>query len=176
MMCRTRTTTIRIKTSKTSKSHIQKSKVVNDKNVAQDILQEIYLSVYRNISSLKLDRLLIPWMRQITYHICCDYSKKARKNREISVDFTEGNPIADTASIAEEAFFQFVFDKDTLAVLDKLLLQFPQKEKQAFLLRYESDLKLEEVADFMDLSLATVKRYIKHVRDVLQEKLHSRTL
>ena len=45
------------------------------------------------------------------------------------------------------------------------------KERQAFLLRYESGLKLEEIADFMGVSLASVKRYINAARAALQKDL-----
>ena len=49
---------------------------LKDAYLAQDALHEIYIIVYRSISSLKEDRLLYPWMKQITYHVCCDFQKK----------------------------------------------------------------------------------------------------
>ena len=49
---------------------------LKDAHMAQDALQEVYISVYKNIDSLKTDRLLFPWMKQITYHVCCDFTRK----------------------------------------------------------------------------------------------------
>ena len=46
----------------------------------------------------------------------------------------------------------------------------PVKERQAFLLWFENGLKLEEVASFMGVSLASVKRYIKAARNALKEE------
>ena len=54
-----------------------------------DALQEIYISVFKNIGSLKIDRLLLPWMRQIAYHTCCDFVRKAKSMREFSTELED---------------------------------------------------------------------------------------
>lgn len=39
---------------------------IKDGHMAQDALQEVYISIYKNISSLKSDKLFYSWMKQIT--------------------------------------------------------------------------------------------------------------
>ena len=50
--------------------------ILKDPHLSQDALQEIYVLTYKNISTLKTDRLIYSWMKQITYHVCCDFLRR----------------------------------------------------------------------------------------------------
>lgn len=140
-------------------------------DLVPDALQEIYISVYKNIHSLKLDKLLIPWMKQIAYHICCDFARKMNGSREKATDFSDDSQLPSAGKLEAPDCFQSVFDKDTSSQLNAALNQLPLKNRQAFLLRFEQELKLEEIADFMDVSLSSVKRYIETAKKALQKSL-----
>lgn len=142
--------------------------VLRNPEDAQDVMQEIYISVYKNIGSLKIDRLLLPWMRQIAYHSCCDFLRETRAPQDM---FVELNDTTAPPRLSDDNPFSQVNDRDTWNRVKAALDRRPARERQAFLLRYETGLKLEEVADFMGTSLATVKRYINAARAALQEDL-----
>lgn len=142
---------------------------LKDTQLAQDALQEVYISVYKNIDSLKTNRLLIPWMKQITYHVCCDF---ARKNTSIARHENSASLEAFADSLADTSDdFQRVYDEDLYQLLQKSLSELPHAVKMAFLLRYVNGLKLEEVADFLECSLSSVKRYINTAKKHLQKKI-----
>jgi RNA polymerase sigma-70 factor (ECF subfamily) len=134
-----------------------------------DALQEIYISVYKNIHSLKMDKLLIPWMKQIAYHVCCDFAKQIAGRHETATDLSDDTQASFSGTLEAPDCFQSVFDKDTALQLNTALSKLPVKIRQAFLLRYEQELKLEEIADFMDVSLSSVKRYINTAQKALQK-------
>ena len=143
---------------------------LKDRHAAQDALQEIYISVYKNISSLKSDRLLYSWIRQITYHVCCNF---VRKKNSISTYETYG--ISDSDSFLQIAdsgdSLQDIWDQDLSEHLDEWLKDLSPHSRQAFILRYQNGLKLEEIADFMDCSLSSVKRYLNTARKFLRTHL-----
>lgn len=143
---------------------------LKDPHMAQDALQEIYISIYKNISMLKSDRLMYSWIRQITYHICCDF---LRKNKNISQHEAGGlAEEADFLSLSDDAdSFQEIWDEDLSRHLDEYLKELPPQARQAFILRYQSELKLEEIADFMCCSLSSVKRYINTAREHLRKQI-----
>lgn len=141
---------------------------LRDPDDIRDALQEIYISVYKNIGSLKIDRLLVPWMRQIAYHTCCDFVRQQKAAREMSVSLDDGEL---PPHLSENDPFRQVFDQDAWERVNAALARRPVKERQAFLLRYETGLKLEEIASFMGVSLASVKRYIHAAQTALQEDL-----
>lgn len=144
---------------------------LKDQDVISDALQEIYISIYKNISHLKMDRLLYSWAKQIAYHVCCDFAQKMKNEREGLVRLSDDDVIDRLAVRSEGDEFQQVYDRDTAAQVRQALADLPVATRQAFLLRYENGLKLEEIADFMNISLATTKRYILSARKALQERL-----
>lgn len=140
---------------------------IKDAHMAQDVLQEVYISIYKNISSLKSDRLFYSWIKQITHHVCCDF---LRKNGRISKYETFG--IEEKLEIPDSAdAFQHIWDEDMADQLRIWLDELPFHIRQTFLLRYEDNLKLEEIADFMECSLSSVKRYLNKAKDYLKNKL-----
>ena len=143
---------------------------LRDPDDVHDALQEIYTSVYKNIGSLKIDRLLLPWIRQIAYHVCCDFARQAKADRDFSVELNDELP---PPRSADDDPFRQVYDRDAWERVSAVLDRRSVKERQAFLLRYESGLKLEEIADFMGVSLASVKRYINAARAALKKELYT---
>lgn len=145
---------------------------LKDAHLAQDALHEIYILVWRSISSLKENRLFYAWLKQITYHVCCDFQRKhssvashetaAAENTEFLVNLPQ-----------QEDCFQEIYDKDLLEHMEEYLSDLPSQVKMAFVLRYENSLRLEEISDFLGVSLSTVKRAINKARKYLQKKLSS---
>ncbi len=138
--------------------------ILHNREDILDVLQETYISVYENIDSLKIDRLLLPWMKQIAYRASCNFIRQNRSRQDMSVALEDGT----LPPLAAEDSFQQVYDRDTWAQVRAALDKCHVRERQAFLLRYETGLKLEEVAAFMGVSLASVKRYITSAREALQ--------
>lgn len=105
----------------------------------------------------------------VAYYVCCDFT---RKNAAIT---KHENPallesLADTLTDTSDDF-QRVYDEDLYNLLQKYLSEVPYSAKMAFLLRYVNGLKLEEIADFLDCSLSSVKRYINTAKKHLQKKI-----
>lgn len=144
---------------------------LKDPYLAQDAVQEIYTSIYKNIDTLKEDSLFQSWMNQIIYHICCDFSRKMKSSQDEQTDFSNDPKVLSIAS--EEDCFRGISDQDFLAHYREALDELPFAERQAFLLRYEHDLKLEEIAAFLNCSLSTVKRHLRSSKMHLAERLKS---
>ena len=144
---------------------------LKDHDQVPDVLQEVYIAVFKGIPSLKMERLLLPWMKQIAYHMCCSFVREQKESRENTAAFEQHDPANSQTAQNEEDCFQPVYDRDMSGQVRAALSKLPLQVRQAFLLRYENGLKLEEVADFMDVSLATVKRSIATARKSLQEEL-----
>ena len=143
---------------------------LKDTHLAQDALHEIYLIIWRSISALKDDRLFHSWSRQIAYHVCCDFQRKYASVSSHETPITDDNEsLLDLSDHGE--CFQEIYRKDFLERMERYLVDLPASQRQAFLLRYEHKLKLEEIADFLGTSLSTAKREIRRARSYLKKKL-----
>ena len=70
---------------------------VKDPYLAQDILQDVYILVLKNIRTLKNPRLFVSWLHQITFRICFDTFKRSRFRKQscprtTAVTFLRWNP------------------------------------------------------------------------------------
>ena len=64
---------------------------VKDPYLAQDILQDVYILVLKNIRTLKNPRLFVSWLHQITFRICFDTFKR-KQIQTTAVTFLRWNP------------------------------------------------------------------------------------
>ena len=107
---------------------------LKDAHLAQDALHEIYILVWRSISSLKDNRMFHSWLKQITYHVCCDFQRKymsisqheasAADNTEFLLDLRE-----------QDDCFQELYDQEALQRLEAYLAELPAQPRKAFLLQ-----------------------------------------
>lgn len=142
---------------------------LKDPHTAQDAVQEVYMLIYKKINLLKDDTLFLSWMNQIVYHVCCDFLRKGKNIQIEQTDFTNDPKVLNIAS--SDDCFRDISDQDFLNHYREALDELPFSERQAFLLRFEHDFKLEEIADFIGCSLSSVKRYLKSSKKHLADRL-----
>lgn len=149
---------------------------VKDPYLAQDILQDVYILVLKNIHTLKNPRLFVSWLNQINFRICYDVcQKRVRHEQELQLAErlnTEdlGNPTMehDIKNPAQE-----VEERIQQAELMSHVLSLHPNEAQAIIMKYYNDMSLEEIADAMNCSRSTVKRRLAKGRRELEKKLGS---
>lgn len=133
-------------------------KYVKDVFLAQDILQETYILVLKNLSKLKNPRLFVSWINQITFHVCFDYNEKYKiQSSELNNESIDLNPKPLFHGTNPEQLFEDLSSKQEM--MDKIL-SLPPNESQAIIMKYYNDMKLEDIAMAMDVSRSSVKRYI----------------
>lgn len=147
---------------------------VKDPYLAQDVLQEVYILVLKNITSLKNPRLFVSWLNQINFRICYDVCQK-RVRYEQEYNYVNGIPeteeasdgkVSDPEKEAEERIRQ--------AELMSQILSLHPKETQVIIMRYYNDMSLNEIADAMNCSLSTVKRCLARGKRELERRLGDR--
>ena len=141
--------------------------LLRDPDDVHDAMQEIYMSVFTKIGSLKLDRLVLPWMRQIAYHVCCDMLRRELPRRQLAAELTEDilPPMSADNSLRP------VYDRDMWDRASAILKDRSPQVFEAFSLRFLAGLKLREIVDYMSVSVTSVKRYIRAARDILKKEL-----
>jgi len=141
---------------------------LRDSFAAQDAVQEIYILALKNISKISNPILFTAWLNQICFHVCYDICKKSDVDYQIvDDDFLESfhdnkvssNPESN-AEIREERL-----------ILQKAIDGLPPLQRSIIVMRYFNNMKLADVADAMDISLSSVKRYLETARRTLQLSL-----
>ena len=139
---------------------------LRDKYLAQDALQETYIRALQHLDQLHDPMLLVSWLGQINMRVC--YRMQRQSERVQVMDDAVMNTLPSQEGDPENEVVRIDFND----YLMKQVLNLPFTESQVLLLRYYHDMKLEEIADLMEISTSTVKRGIKSGINRLKNSVH----
>ncbi|WP_437224912.1 RNA polymerase sigma factor [Planctomicrobium sp. SH661] len=148
-----------------------------DLQLSEDLAQETLLKVYNQAwDYLPLGRFR-GWMFRIGRNLLIDDVRRRSNDalvRTISQNSAEEqdamNRMAGEVVPPEQKMEQSEFTQ----MIDDILAEIPEDQRQTFTLHYYSDLSLQEVAEITEVSPATAKSRLRLAKEKLAEKLRSR--
>ena len=130
---------------------------------AEDILQDVFIEIYRNLPALKDNMAFCAWQRQIAYRCCL---RNAKKNSQTDI---LGNEVVD--------FIQSMSSKEPepekTRILHECIKNLPEKQRAAIILSALEQLKMKEIAQIMDCNVNAVKNLLFHGRKNLKKQIES---
>ena len=130
---------------------------------AQDASQETFLRLHRNLRSLDEGRDPGAWLRRTAMNVCFDQLRRRKPSAELTVD----PPVAASQYEALEL-------EERKRLVAAALLELPEKERAAVVLRDIEGLETAEVARILGSSEATVRSQISMAKARLRKLLESR--
>ena len=118
---------------------------------AQEAAQEAFLRLYRNLTKIRHEHEVRPWLYRVTINVCHDMRRRRRPASSL-----EGFDIASSAADPELTLFQAQREQLVAKGLETL----PEKERAAVLLRDVEGLSTREVAVILGSSETTVRSQI----------------
>lgn len=142
---------------------------LKDPYLAQDALQETYITALKNLHKLKDSMLFISWLNQIHFRVCFNIHKTQKRYSEELSDYTSNNIHGKPASsyTPEE---EIVHVDEQKYIMEKVLA-LPSTESQIILMKYYQNMKLTEIADILEMSVSSVKRHLVKGRENLSKSL-----
>lgn len=121
---------------------------------ALEIVQETFMRVFEKIAGFHQDYSLSGWIYRLTHNICIDYYRKFAKKNALENNFADipekHLAVADNCQAVLES-------RQLSAAIDRAAENLSLKQKSVFTLKYSQGMKLQQVAEIMDVSLGTVK-------------------
>jgi RNA polymerase sigma-70 factor (ECF subfamily) len=152
-------------------------RLLNDPSDACDIVQEVFLKVFRNIHSFRSNSSLKTWMYRIAVNEAYNHRRwfSRHQRQEIAMGAEEGMPCyEDSLADPGRTPFDQAADHETRALVEAALEKLNAKFRAAVVLRDIEDLSYEEIATVLDVSLGTVKSRILRGREALRKVLEGR--
>jgi len=137
-----------------------------------DVIQEVFVRIYKNIKKFRGDSKLSTWIYRITVNVCNNVYKKL-KNKGLSVDLMEPDD-------EEEYTYQFSTDEDVRKnVTDEILYEKLRKvldtlnpEDRAILFMKEIDgLTYEEIGEILKRPEGTIKSKLHYIKEKIRRAL-----
>jgi RNA polymerase sigma-70 factor, ECF subfamily len=152
-------------------------RLLNDPSDACDIVQEVFLKVFRNIGSFRGNSSLKTWIYRIAVNEAYNHRRwfSRHQRQEIAMGAEEGMPsYEDSLADPGRTPFDQAADHETRALVEAALEKLNAKFRAAVVLRDIEDLSYEEIATVLDVSLGTVKSRILRGREALRKVLEGR--
>lgn len=130
---------------------------LHDTFLAQDAVQEVFISVLENITKLHNPMLFIAWLNQISFHVCYDIVK--RRNKKYGIINDSLLKLFGDDHVYDNPELQAV-SKDISERLKIAINQLPPLEQELVILKYYNNMKLDDIASVTDVSKSTVKRHL----------------
>ncbi len=134
--------------------HIRKIVISHDD--ADDVLQNTFIKVYRNINNFKADSKLYSWMYRIATNESITFINKRAKRNNLDINDMK-------YKMAENLEADVHFDGDEMQLLlQKAIAKLPQKQQLVFNMKYFDDLKYQEISEILETSVGALKASYHH--------------
>ncbi len=134
--------------------HIRRIVVSHDD--ADDILQNVFIKVWKNVNSFREDSSLYTWLFRIATNESLSFLHKNRRQSIFSLSDSNGH-------FPEEPMADKYFDGDELQMkLQAAVLKLPDKQKIVFNMKYFEEMKYEEMSEILQTSVGALKASYHH--------------
>jgi RNA polymerase sigma-70 factor (ECF subfamily) len=139
--------------------------IVLNHDDTNDVLQNVFIKVFRNLKNFKQESKLFSWLYRIATNESLTFiNQKARKNNISSQEYAQ----IEIDNLAADTYF----DGDEIQLkLQKAVALLPQKQQLVFKMKYFQDLKYEEISAILGTTVGALKasyyHAVKKIEDIM---------
>jgi len=152
--------------------YLYSSHYLEDPNTAEDLVQEVFLYIWKNRSRIRISSSLSGYLFASIHHRCIEYLRKARLmesyRKDLEMKLKEAQIMLCHAT-------DFSFDELDLAevqsLIDRVITGLPTRTQEVFLLSRQEGLSHVEIADKLGVSVKAVEYHITNALKSLRSAL-----
>ncbi len=138
-------------------------RIVNRREDAEDVVQEVYMIMYKQLKSFRFDSSFKTWGYRITVNTAINYAKRASRNNHTSMDVREETHVPVQASTLQ------LDENSKNDMVEKLLEILNVEQKACIILRSQQGLSYEEISQTLGIPINTVRSRIKRAREAMMK-------
>ncbi|WP_128895263.1 RNA polymerase sigma factor SigW [Longirhabdus pacifica] len=145
---------------------------------SEDVVQETFLRVYKNLASYNPTHKFSTWIYRIGTNLCIDRLRKRKPIYSLDMEREDGEGVDGYAVIASDEKtpeMELILSETQLSIREAIQ-SLPDKYKSVVILKYFQDLSLQEISEILDMPVTTVKTRIHRGREYLRRKLQHQQL
>jgi RNA polymerase sigma-70 factor (ECF subfamily) len=151
-----------------------------DSEAAQDLTQEAFLRVFRNIKKFKRRSSFYTWLYRIVVNTCIDGIRRLRRRERIFSSWGSGEDGEESSIEVIERQPDMAEASDPMNVLSgkqltlkarEVLMSISEKQRVVFQLKVLREMSIPEIAHIMKMAEGTVKSHLFRATHVLREAL-----
>lgn len=141
-------------------------KMTANEDDQKDIVQDVYLKAYQNLSSFQYKSRLSTWIATIAYNTSVNYLKKKRI-KPYDFDFFNEDKYGEYETIEDK-----IYQKEHAGLVNDELNKLPPLFKTLISLYHLEELPIKEISEITNLPEGTVKSYLSRARKTLKDNMN----
>ncbi|MDB4297636.1 sigma-70 family RNA polymerase sigma factor [Flavobacteriaceae bacterium] len=123
---------------------------------ADDVLQNTFIKVFKNIENFKEESKLYSWMYRIATNESITFLNKKAKTKNIPIEDYQ-KEVCNTLQTDD------MYDGDTIQLLlQKAIAQLPHKQQLVFNMKYFDEMKYDQISEILGTSVGALKASYHH--------------
>jgi RNA polymerase sigma-70 factor (ECF subfamily) len=156
------------------KVHNLALRITRNSEDTEEVIQDVFVTVYRKISAFKGESAFSSWLYRITANTA--FMKLRKRKQTVAVSLEDIKPSVKEAWIGErsdQTDINFICSQHQLRdQLELAISKLPEEYRVIFVLRDIDGLSNQEVGEILSLSIPAVKSRLHRSRIMLRKKLH----
>jgi RNA polymerase sigma factor (sigma-70 family) len=126
-------------------------RLVIDHDDADDLVQEVFIKVWKNLEKFRSDSKLYTWIYRIATNESITFLNKKKQRNQTPLDEV-------SEELAESLVASSYFSGDKIQMkLQQALLTLPEKQRLIFNMKYYDELKYDEISEILGTSVGALK-------------------
>jgi RNA polymerase sigma-70 factor (ECF subfamily) len=140
--------------------------ITGDPEMASDLLQEVFLRLYRFAHRIDSNRPIQPWLYRMTTNLSYTWVKRRSRWLRFIQD------MADRVILDKKPSPHLLAERDEgWRWIQQAIISLPIQQRVVVVLYYINDLSLQEIGEILDIPVGTVKSRLYYARRVLKKQL-----
>ncbi len=140
-------------------------RMTNDSAEAEDLVQEVFIKMYRSITRFKGESKLSTWLYRIAYHAAVDHFRKKRRLMP-AIAHHDLKELEDPTQPEQQ-----VIQNENLETVRRCIIRLKPDYRTAIILRDIKHYAYQEISEAMKLPVGTVKSHVSRARRQLRTML-----
>ena len=146
---------------------------VEDPPAAEDLFQQTWMRVMENIRRYDAGRSFEAWLFSVAHNLAIDHLRK-RRLESLDEILPSGRSRGDELTGTSPDALDQALEWERAGIVAAALRELPAIHREVLTLRFEEDLKLEQIASVAQVPLSTVKSRLSRALEGLRHKLENR--
>ncbi len=150
--------------------------IVKDQEIAEDLLQDVFVKVIHTLNSDKYNEegKFQPWLMRIAHNLAIDHFRKAKRYPTIILE--DGSNLLNSMKFSEDSIEDIRVKEETLEMVKKLIDELPEAQKEVLIMRHYLDMSFQEIADQTGVSINTALGRMRYALIHLRKKMKQLTV
>src|SRR6202162_768970 len=147
------------------------ARMLSSNSDVEDIAQQVFIRVWKSARRYVPRAKFTTWLLKITRNLVFNELRRTKRHAHVPLQSEPGAedpPLKDEANLAPDAS---LLEVELQRTIEGAILQLPETQRMALVLRRYEQLSYEQIAEVLDLSVPAVKSVLFRARSELRERL-----